>query len=305
MRRGGVGVKTFRQSLTIGHPPRFVPQYADLMGEPEPVTSYFERVSDERFMPTSSASGGWDPTELHFSPLAGLIVHAIEEHATKSTVKNMVLSRLSYEILGRLAIEECEIRVEVTRPGRTIQLVEATVTIAGRTAVRASAWYLASLDTGSVAGGASANLPAPDTLARWPMTSVWPGGFVASLDVRPTVPVQRGRTTAWLTTEVDLVAAEEVSPLARFVALVDAANGIAVRESPSQWMFPNVDLGIHLHRQPEGRWVGLDTTVTFGPTGQGVTSAVLHDVIGPVGFAQQMLTVRPIDVSSSGMTVSG
>jgi hypothetical protein len=59
-------------------------------------------------------------------------------------------------------------------------------------------------------------------------------------------------------------------------------------------MFPNVDLGIHLHRQPAGRWTGLDTTVTFGPTGQGVTSTVLHDVAGPVGHAQQILTVRPL-----------
>ena len=58
-------------------------------------------------------------------------------------------------------------------------------------------------------------------------------------------------------------------------------------------MFPNVDLTIHLHRQPAGRWVGLDTTVVFGPTGQGITSTVLHDLAGPVGHAQQMLTVRP------------
>jgi hypothetical protein len=38
----------------------------------------------------------------------------------------------------------------------------------------------------------------------------------------------------------------------------------------------------------------LDTTVTFGPTGQGLTSTVLYDVDGPVGHALQMLTVRPV-----------
>ncbi|WP_306185122.1 site-specific integrase [Streptomyces sp. MK5] len=32
---------------------------------------------------------------------------------------------------------------------------------------------------------------------------------------------------------------------------------------------------------------------TFGPAGQGLTSTVLHDITGPVGHAQQILTVRP------------
>ncbi|CAM5645040.1 hypothetical protein STENM36S_06164 [Streptomyces tendae] len=86
---------------------------------------------------------------------------------------------------------------------------------------------------------------------------------------------------------------ENASPLASYVALVDTANGIAVRQSPREWMFPNVDLTLHLHRAPRGRWTGLDTTVVFGPTGQGVTSTVLHDLDGPVGHAQQLLTVRP------------
>ena len=40
-------------------------------------------------------------------------------------------------------------------------------------------------------------------------------------------------------------------------------------------------------------WVGFDTQVAFGPTGLGLTSSVLHDIEGPVGRAQQMLTVRP------------
>jgi hypothetical protein len=79
------------------------------------------------------------------------------------------------------------------------------------------------------------------------------------------------------------------------VGLVDTANGTGVRRSPREWMFPNVDLTLHLHRQPVGPWLGLDTSVVFGPTGQGVTSSVLHDVHGPVGRAEQVLTVRELD----------
>ncbi|MFR9749806.1 hypothetical protein ACL02S_02080 [Nocardia sp. 004] len=72
------------------------------------------------------------------------------------------------------------------------------------------------------------------------------------------------------------------------------ANGIAVRRHPTEWMFPNLDFTVHLHRQPRGPWTGLDTTVTFGPNGQGLTSTTLHDLNGPLGAAQQTLTVRPL-----------
>ncbi|MFC4086105.1 thioesterase family protein [Amycolatopsis samaneae] len=127
------------------------------------------------------------------------------------------------------------------------------------------------------------------------MSDLWPGGYIASLDVRTTAPPQPGRTTAWVSTPLDLVAGERVSPVASFVALVDTANGVAVRQEPTKWLFPNVDLSIHLHRLPEGRWTGLDTGVVFGEHGQGVTSTVLHDERGAVGHAQQILTVRPLE----------
>lgn len=258
--------------------------------------SYFERIDAHRYRPTQHASSAWEPDELHFSPLGGLIVHAIEQHAqhaAENASAVMLLGRISFDILGRLADDVCEVRVETIRPGRTIELVEAALAIRGRVAVRARAWLLGTIDTGAIAGGDGASLAAPDTLAPWPMTSVWPGGYIASLDVRPVAPPLPGRTAAWLSTEVELVAGDTVNPLASYVALVDTANGIAAREDPDRWIFPNVDLTIHLHRQPMGGWVGLDVGVAFGPTGQGVTSTVLHDLTGPVGHAQQILTVRP------------
>ncbi|MCD2442766.1 thioesterase family protein [Agromyces sp. SYSU K20354] len=255
--------------------------------------AYFERVDERRFRPTAHTGGGWDPTELHFSPLGGLIVHAIERHRAGSPENGMLLGRISFDILGRLSSDECEIVVTTARGGRTIELVDAIVRIAGRDVARAHAWYLTETDTTSVAGGGPDPLAEPDTLARWQMSSMWPGGFVASLEVRPVRPLQPGRATAWVTTAVDLVAGEVASPLASYVALIDIANGLGARERPDEWMFPNMDLTIHLHRQPGGHWVGLDTTTTFGPSGQGVTSTVLHDVAGPVGFANQVLTVRP------------
>jgi hypothetical protein len=222
------------------------------------------------------------------------VAHAIEQYLPTRPLTGLLLSRISYDILGRLALDECEIRVETVRPGRTIELLEAVVRIAGRPVVRARAWLLAQQDTTAVAGGAGDRLPPPHGFAQWPMDDLWPGGYIASLDVRPLAPPQPGRATAWVSTPLTLVAGESSGPLAAYLALVDTANGIAVRQSPTAWLFPNVDLTVQLHRGPEGRWTGLDTTVVFGPAGLGLTSTVLYDVHGPVGQAQQTLTVRPV-----------
>lgn len=257
-----------------------------------PECSYFERIGAHRFAPTTHTGGAWATDEQHFSPLGGLIVHEMDQARAPEQRSRLLMSRVSFDILGRISLEEFDIHVETIRPGRTIELVQATVTIAGRATVTARAWLLATQDTGIVAGGEPAMLPKPESLPSWPLTSVWPGGYIASLDTRPVGIPQPGRTTAWVSTTLDLVAGEQVSALASYIALVDTANGIAVRQEPARWMFPNVDLTIHLYRQPEGRWTGLDTSVIFGHAGQGLTTTVLHDTYGPIGYAQQILTVR-------------
>ncbi|WP_344936827.1 thioesterase family protein, partial [Actinoplanes nipponensis] len=252
-----------------------------------------ERAGAGRFRPTAATGGAWAVDEQHISPMTGLIVHAVEQFAAARGADGMVVARVSMDILGVLKLEEFEIRVETVRPGRTIELVEAVVIARGRPAVRARVWRLAEHDTAAVTGGQGPALPHPETATGWAMSDAWPGEFITTLDVRPIGTVGPGRTTAWVSTPLDLVAGEPVSNLARYLALVDTANGIAIRESPKEWLFPNLDLTIHLHRQPRGPWTGLDTTVVFGARGHGLTSTTLHDLDGPVGRAEQILTVRP------------
>jgi hypothetical protein len=257
--------------------------------------AYFERLAPGRFRATGHTGGAWSVTEQHISPLNGLLVHAMDLFvAERGTGGRLVTARIAFDILGIVPIDEVGVHVEVVRPGRTIELVEAVAVSGGRAVLRARAWRLARHDTRAVAGGHPDPLPPPDGLASVDLSRVWPGGYIASLDVRPLRAPEPGRATVWLATPVALVADEPVSDLARFVGLVDTANGIAVRRSPREWMFPNVDLTVHLHRQPAGRWVGLDTTVVFGPDGSGLTTTVLHDLTGPVGRAEQLLTVRPL-----------
>lgn len=146
--------------------------------------SYYQRTGERRYKPTAHAGGAWNVGEQHFSPLAGLIVHAIDRHLAAGPAQDLAVARISFDILGRIALDECEITVETVRPGRTVELLEAVVVIGDRPVVRARAWLLASLDTTEVAGTPDERLAPPETFPRWPMTEVWDGGFIASIDIR-------------------------------------------------------------------------------------------------------------------------
>ncbi|MFC4335978.1 thioesterase family protein [Salininema proteolyticum] len=256
--------------------------------------AYFVRLGENAYRPTELTSGAWNPAEQHISPMNGLITHAVERYIAERGPDGMEIGRISIDILGVLPLDPFEITVDVVRPGRTIELLEATVVCGGRPAVRARIWRSSVNDTEAVAGGAAEALPAPETVEPWTdLAEAWPGGYIQSLELRPTAKPRPGRTTAWITSLADLVEGEKVSDLARLTGLVDTANGVAPRVSAKQWIYPNLDLTIHYFRRPSGQWLGLDTSVVFGPGGQGVTSTALHDADGHVGFAQQTLTIRP------------
>ena len=254
--------------------------------------AYFLPAGDGTYLPTHHAGGAWADDEIHFAPLGGLIAHEILRHAGERGGPPLQLARIGFDILGFLALDRIKITVETIRPGRTIELVEATAVIRDRPVVKARAWLLSAFDTSEVAGGEPVALPSPESATPWPMTEVWRGGFVASVDARTVRPPEAGRATVWLATSHPLVDGMDVDPVAAWLGLVDTANGVAVRQHPMDWMFPNVDLTIHLHREPSGGWLGLDTEVVFGASGLGVTRSVLHDASGAVGVAEQSLTVR-------------
>lgn len=258
--------------------------------EPEP-HAYYQPLGRGRFRSTEHAQGAWAAEHQHMAPVSGLLVRAIEDCDPRD---DLILSRVAFDILGVIPGGEVEVRARVIRPGRTIELVEAEMSAAGRVVVRATAWRLAATDTAAVAGGAVDPLPGPEQGLPWQGSAVWEGGFIRSLEFRVLPGWRPGRGRAWIRTDVDLVAGQPSSALARYAGLIDTANGIAVRADPTTMLFPNTDLTVHLVRAPVGPWIGLDTTVTFGPDGVGLTASVLHDISGPVGRAAQTLTLRPL-----------
>lgn len=252
--------------------------------------AYYIALGDGRYAPTLHAQGAWREDEQHMAPVSGIVAHALERHEPR---EGMQLARITYEILGMIPALPFEITCRTVRPGRTIELVEATMTCQGRAIVRATAWRLSVQETAEVQGGHQEPMPSPEDSEPWEGMKLWGGGYIASMEFRTVGDGVPGRGRAWMRPTKRLVDGEPASDTSAFLGVVDTANGIATREHPDEWLFPNVDLTIHLFRTPAAGWAGFDTDVTFGATGVGLTSTTLHDVHGPVGRAEQILTVRP------------
>jgi hypothetical protein len=244
-----------------------------------------------RYISTVHAQGAWNPHEQHMAPVSGILAHCLERFAPRPDLR---MARLSFEILGLIPDGEFEVTTSMLRPGRTIELVQAELISGGRTAVRATAWRLQRSDTGAVAAVEDAAMPGPE-LASDPVTlSDWPGGYIRSVEVRVLPGHRPGRGCAWVRTAHPLVAGESSADFVRLIGLVDTSNGIATRVRPGtgSYLFPNLDLQLHLYREPAGRWLGLQNSVSFGADGIGLTSTVLNDHSGPFGRAEQILTIR-------------
>lgn len=256
--------------------------------------AYFERNGDQAFRATEHVGGAWREHEQHVAAALGLLVHVVELDRDARRDDGLVVGRMSYDILGTVPVDVVETSVRVVRAGRTIELVEASLSHAGRDVVRLRAWLMQPRDTTGLQGSTLARIAPPHEMPAWDGTALWPGGLVASLEVRRT-QVGPGRASFWVRTGTALVAGEDASPLAAAAGLFDVANGMTVRADPRTVAFPNIDLTAHLFALPRGGWLGFDTSVSFGAGGIGLTSSVLHDEGGPIGTLAQVLTVRPLD----------
>jgi hypothetical protein len=102
--------------------------------------AYFVRVGERRFLPQRSCAGAWNPDELHISPVNGVLVHELERWLAGRPADGKLVTRLSCDYLGVLGFDECDVTLEVLRPGRGVELVEGVLSQNGRAVLRTRAW---------------------------------------------------------------------------------------------------------------------------------------------------------------------
>jgi len=241
------------------------------------------------FRSTIHAQGTWNPGEQHMGPATGVLVHELARLERPGTR----LVRIGLDILGLIPAGEFTVTTRMVRPGRTIELLEAALEAHGRTAIVARAWRLATGDSVEVETAQTRRMPGDEHFVEWDVAGTWPGGYIRSLRGWHDPRCEPGHGRVWLSNPHPMVEGEETPALVKLMGMVDTANGVASLLDPQRWVFPNVDLQIHLFRSPRGERLGLETRQSVGPDGVGLTSSTLHDAAGPFGTAEQILTVRP------------
>jgi len=96
----------------------------------------------------------------------------------------------------------------------------------------------------------------------------------------------------WARPVVDLVKGETMTPMQRLFAVADIANGMGSRLAVTEWLFLNTDLVVHVHRIPQGEWIGVRAETHYGRDGVGASVGTLFDEQGPVAAIQQAQLVR-------------
>jgi hypothetical protein len=250
----------------------------------------------EKFAATDMVRGTWSAAIQHAAPVSALLVRALEHCEQRD---DMRLSRVAIDLMGGVPSEgDLWVHAELQRPGRQIELIGAELLAAGpdgepRTVARASGWRMLTLDTSALQYTGETPLPPLETAHGRDMAKNWEPNYVHSLDWRwLTVPQAPGPGESWLRPTVDLVEGETMTPLQRLFAVADDANGIGSKIDIRKWTFLNTDLVVHVHRIPEGEWIGIRADTNYGPDGIGTTVGTLFDASGAVAAIQQAVLVR-------------
>lgn len=251
----------------------------------------------ERFASTDLVRSTWTAAIQHGAPPSALLVRALERCARRDDTR---LSRVLIDLLGPIPAEgDVWVRSEVLRPGRQIELVSAEMLGLDRDGrprpvARATGWRLQTIDTEALLHATVPPLrPLAEAHSR-DMAKDWDRNYIHSLDWRwLTEPLNAGPGESWIKPVVDLVQGEAMTPLERLFAVADDANGIGAKLDIRKWTFLNTDLAVHIHRIPDGDWIGIRAETYYGPDGIGTTLGTLFDERGAVGAIQQSVLVRP------------
>lgn len=252
--------------------------------------AYFEPLGTqdgwEHFHATRHTVSAWGPDLQHGAPPSALLTRSMERLDPGGGSR---LARVAVDLLGPVPLGELRARARIARSGRRIQLLEAELEAGGRTVARASGWLMRIGDTAVVEQTVDQPQPFPEQDFDSTFFKRWTSGYIDSLELRGD---KQG--VVWARPTLPLVAGETLTRTERVMCVADIANGVGAVLEPTDWRFLNTDLVTHLHRLPEGEWIGVAADASVGPDGVGVTSGTLYDQTGALGHTLQALLIEPV-----------
>ncbi len=257
-----------------------------------PVHPFYVPDGPGRFVSTGSTAGPWGTESQHGGPPAALLTRAVERLGREGPAR--VVGRLTLELLGPVPVGPLRVEASVARPGRTVELCEATAYDEGRgrACARASAWLFPATEDGPATGSRPLDHGPGDGVEKAPPAS-WTGGYLDAVEWRwiHGAVTEPGPGVVWMRPRVDLVEGEATTPVQRLMTCVDSASGVSAALDPAEWGFLNTELTVHVLRPPVGEWLCLDATTTLSSGSVGMATSLVYDEQGLVARSAQALLV--------------
>ena len=254
-------------------------------------SALYRPLGDDAYEATELTIGPWSADAQHGGPPAALLGREVER---RSGIPGGQTVRLAFDILGPVPVGRLQLSSRVLRPGRRVELVEATLDAGDRPLMRVTAWR-----TRTAAGPDGPAEPAPHTPEdgrpgdlRFFRQDV---AYHRALDWRVVSGdfTRPGPAAAWTRPLCALVEGEPMTPLEHLLVMTDASSGLSSVLDWSTTSFANVDLVVALRRPPRGRWLATDAVTHLGGSGTAQCFAALYDADGLVGRSSQSLLVEP------------
>lgn len=233
----------------------------------------------DSYQPLSQARSYWSKTALSGRAVVGLLGHEAERRHGEA---EWVPARLTVDMFRLAPFEKLQIKTRIIKEGRRLRLIEADLVFAGEAAARATCQFLRTMPAppGRVWSPAPWGAPHPDTIATR-AESVRPRAF----EMR-TIKGALGaleEKQCWVREKSGIVEGRPFSPFSRVAIAADYVSPYAhAGDAGIQYM--NTDVTLHLHRLPEGEWIGFESSGHEASQGIAVGHCRLHDLSGPIGF---------------------
>ena len=247
----------------------------------------FYRQEDDHLIPSELTRGPWDPHAQHAGPPSALLARALERCQPRDGTR---IGRITVEILGPVPLAPLTVEASVVRPGRSVELLAASLSGPEGEVMRASAWRVAA---GDVHVESDPPPPGPDHgRDRDFFPTGQERGYHTAMEYRFVRGgfLDPGPALVWMRMLGPLVERERPSPLERLMVVADVGNGVSAVLDWREYLFINTELTVHLLRPPEGDWVGVDAVTHVD--GVGLAESTLWDEHGHLGRGAQTLLVR-------------
>src|ERR1700692_1962959 len=173
--------------------------------------SIFEPAGEGVYIATEAALSPWTDKALHGGAPTMLMAREIEGFPAD---ENMFVARLTVELLRPIGRLPLSVRCRLVRPGRKVQLVEASIWSEGKEVARATGLRMRSIDIEVPQQNDPPPHGPPESLTEWSAT--WargPAYHLLGVEVRAPENSDRSRGPgwAWFRLKLPLVPGEEPS----------------------------------------------------------------------------------------------